>query len=312
MRHRTKGFTLIELLVVVAIIALLVGLLLPAISQANKNAKTMRDATQTREIHSAWIIFANQNEGRLVTPGLINRLPDPQLGQVPGFGPENHRLNHTAAIFSASIAQDLFNTDILIGPTEASTRINRDLNYDRSFYNVSNDSYWDPNFVADITQEFDGVDTGSNTSYAHTALAGDRKSVKWRNRTDSGYAILGTRATGGRYSRGGFSGDGGQLDGPEYDLSPTLELHGAAQQWRGNVVFADNHVQTLNAFFSDLTSHDEGRGEGKKKDNIYSAEFDDGPGGAYGTSDSWLVFTRDSNGQRETSVDPMWDPLLED
>ena len=311
MTHRRKGFTLIELLVVVAIIALLVGLLLPAITQARRNAATLKDGTQVKQIHTSMLTYAGQNKGRLPTPGRIDPLAVNGTEQI-GYGDEDYTQNYTANVYSCMIAQDLFNPDIMIGPTESNERITEDLDYDKTAYDPGNDQYWDPNFVANIDEDFTGPGTGSNASYAHTVLCGDRKSVKWRDRTDSGYPIVGTRGTGGTFTGAtGFSGEGGQQSGDEYELSPVLELHGAEQQWRGNIAFADNHVETQDSFFNDLTSHDSGAGDGKKKDNIYSAEFNDGPSNGSnpdGSSDAWLCFTIEPHSRFTAS--PIWDPLI--
>jgi len=59
--------------VVIAIIALLVGLLLPALAKAQRNARTMKDATQIKEIHKSFLTFAQGNKGKLPIPGLIDR-----------------------------------------------------------------------------------------------------------------------------------------------------------------------------------------------------------------------------------------------
>jgi prepilin-type N-terminal cleavage/methylation domain-containing protein len=308
MRNR-KGFTLIELLVVVAIIALLVGLLLPAITQARRNAATLKDGTQQKEIHQSMMVWANSNDGRLPTPGLIDRLPT-ELGERPGYGDEDHTQNHTAFVYSCMIAANLFNTDILIGPTEVNQSVNQDLDYNRGAYQPANDNYWDTNHVARIDQAFTGGNTGSNTSFAHAALCGDRKSVKWRNRTEAGYPILGTRGTGGTYTGGGFTGAGGQDTGTQYDLSPTLELHGPKRSWEGNVCFADNHTEMVESFFAVLCSFDMGNNTGKKKDNMYSAEFAAGPTGDTKESagDAWLTITIPPH--QEYNVSPIWDPQI--
>ena len=85
-----RGFTLVELLVVMAIIALLIGLLLPALAKARAQAQLTKDQAQIKSIHQSWLVFSRELDGELPTPGLIDRLQDPVLGQhVPGRGPED-------------------------------------------------------------------------------------------------------------------------------------------------------------------------------------------------------------------------------
>lgn len=68
-RCRRKGFTLIELLVVIAIIALLMGILIPALSAARKLASGAACMGNQRSLSIAWVVYADDNDGLLMCNG---------------------------------------------------------------------------------------------------------------------------------------------------------------------------------------------------------------------------------------------------
>jgi len=64
--NKKNGFTLVELLVVVAIIALLVAILLPALANAKAQTRTILCASKHRNIFWAWMHYAHDNDGRIM------------------------------------------------------------------------------------------------------------------------------------------------------------------------------------------------------------------------------------------------------
>jgi prepilin-type N-terminal cleavage/methylation domain-containing protein len=265
--QKRNAFTLIELLVVISIIALLIGILLPALGAAKRVAYQMKSNTQIRGIGQGCILFSQGNNGwypglngsglgdaTVATGANAYSIPSPQSNFLPGL----------ARLLNGSY----FTPGYLISPAETNTATI---------------------VTASATAASGAAMTTAQTSYALSQVqfgivatgggaistSDTGRAPEWKDNTNTLAVVLGDRVL----SQGSeFAGVTDITAASARSIWTTTD-----GDWRGGVVFGDNST----SFLTTTTTSTKYPTTENTQDNILLAATD---AAAANTSDNAKLF----------------------
>ncbi|MFN3167579.1 MAG: type II secretion system protein [Phycisphaeraceae bacterium] len=231
-RTRIKGFTLIELLVVISIIALLIAILLPALGAARRTARRMQNSTQLRGIHQGLVTFANSNKNNYA--GLNSK------GQI--LGNDNRTTGNSGegdtvqARYWIMLKGEFFTPDYAISPSETNTMTPYEpatgTGVNRVEWSTANtgEKHYSYAFLGFVRGN--AVTTGGTPRPFNVQANSAQRAAEWKQTLNSQAVIVSDRAT----------------DGPADNAIRSIHTDEDGE-WRGSVLWGDNHVAFENEQF---------------------------------------------------------------
>ena len=279
--RKKKGFTLIELLVVISIIALLIGILLPALGAARRTARKMKNSHNMKEVLQALVLDSQNRQtaggaGRYVGVDRVGRIINMPMGHLSpaieashfdDFFPSQWKKDgrYPGTRFALLLSEAAISPDVLLNPQDNLKAVAKaDSSADFSNYNVTSGSATGlgGTFSYALLRIHEDPDDDPPEPNVNQRMERHGRSEEW-SETNNGEAVVISDRNTGDGTGGGQDDSGAPLfTGQAEDItdnktwscsSPWTEL--TSGEWEGSVGFNDGHVDFKQSLWIGITRY---------------------------------------------------------